>query len=109
MDYERADEKPEEESDGFASCVGAIITFLSYLLILCTMPFSLFVCVKQVQEYERAVIFRLGRLHAGGSKGPGKSTADSLKANSVNRELFSGIFFVLPCIESYQKVDLRTM
>ena len=28
--------------------------------------------VKVVQEYERAVIFRLGRLLAGGSKGPGK-------------------------------------
>jgi len=67
MDYERADQKPEEEeSDGFASCVGAIITFLSYLLILCTMPFSLFVCVKQVQEYERAVIFRLGRVRGKG-------------------------------------------
>ena len=25
-----------------------------------------------VQEYERAVIFRLGRLLAGGSRGPGK-------------------------------------
>lgn len=25
-----------------------------------------------VQEYERAVIFRLGRLMAGGAKGPGK-------------------------------------
>lgn len=23
--------------------------------------------------------------------------------------LFAGIFFVLPCIESYQKVDLRTI
>jgi erythrocyte band 7 integral membrane protein len=35
--------------------------------------------VKVVQEYERAVIFRLGRLMHAGSKGP-------------------GIFFVLPCI-----------
>ncbi|ESN96226.1 hypothetical protein HELRODRAFT_163269 [Helobdella robusta] len=43
-----------------------------------------------VQEYERAVIFRLGRLFSGGAKGP-------------------GIFFVLPCIESYTKVDLRTV
>ena len=43
-----------------------------------------------VQEYERAVIFRLGRLLPGGAKGP-------------------GIFFVLPCIESYQRVDLRTI
>ncbi|ESN97227.1 hypothetical protein HELRODRAFT_85674, partial [Helobdella robusta] len=43
-----------------------------------------------VQEYERAVIFRLGRLLSGGTKGP-------------------GIFFVLPCIDSYTKVDLRTV
>merc|ERR1719400_134160 len=60
------------------------------LLVLITLPFSLCVCFKVVQEYERAVIFRLGRLLNGGAKGP-------------------GIFFVLPCIESYQKVDLRTI
>ena len=46
--------------------------------------------MQVVQEYERAVIFRLGRLLPGGAKGP-------------------GIFFVLPCIESYEKVDLRTI
>ena len=45
---------------------------------------------KVVQEYERSVIFRLGRLRAGGAKGP-------------------GIFFILPCIDSYKKVDLRTV
>ena len=28
-----------------------------------------------VQEYERAVIFRLGRLNADGAKGPGKSVS----------------------------------
>ena len=43
-----------------------------------------------MQEYERAVIFRLGRLRNGGAKGP-------------------GIFFVLPCIDHYKKVDLRTV
>lgn len=43
-----------------------------------------------VQEYERAVIFRLGRLRKGGARGP-------------------GIFFVLPCIDTYCKVDLRTV
>ncbi|XP_064119711.1 mechanosensory protein 2-like isoform X12 [Macrobrachium nipponense] len=46
--------------------------------------------VKVVQEYERAVIFRLGRLLKGGAKGP-------------------GIFFVVPCLDSYRKVDLRTV
>jgi erythrocyte band 7 integral membrane protein len=43
-----------------------------------------------VQEYERAVIFRLGRLRTGGARGP-------------------GIFFILPCVDSYCKVDLRTV
>ena len=35
---------------------------------------SLCVCekIKVVQEYERAVIFRLGRLMQGGAKGPGE-------------------------------------
>ena len=43
-----------------------------------------------MQEYERAVIFRLGRVTKGGARGP-------------------GIFFVIPCIDSYTKVDLRTV
>ena len=43
-----------------------------------------------VTEYERAVIFRLGRLRKGGSKGP-------------------GIFTVIPCIDTYRCVDLRTV
>ena len=77
------------------------------MLVLLTAPLSLCVCIKVksdtkskyyhstidhqvVQEYERAVIFRLGRLRSGGAKGP-------------------GIFFVLPCIDDYKKVDLRTV
>ena len=59
-------------------------------MIIITLPFSLFFCIKVVQEYERAVIFRLGRLVRGGAKGP-------------------GIFFIIPCIDSYCKVDLRTV
>lgn len=31
-----------------------------------------FFSLQVVQEYERAVIFRLGRLMAGGAKGPGR-------------------------------------
>ena len=42
-----------------------------------------------VQEYERAVIFRLGRLLVGGARGP-------------------GVFFILPCVDTYVKVDMRT-
>jgi len=79
----------DENTDGIGLC-GWLLTMISWGLVMVTLPFSLFVCFKVVQEYERAVIFRLGRLLQGGSRGP-------------------GIFFVLPCIESYQKVDLRTI
>ncbi|KAF7491135.1 Mechanosensory protein 2 [Sarcoptes scabiei] len=67
-----------------------ILTLISVILIICTLPFSMFLCIKVVQEYERAVIFRLGRLVRGGARGP-------------------GIFFIIPCIDSYCKVDLRTV
>jgi erythrocyte band 7 integral membrane protein len=53
------------------------------------MPLSLFMCIKVVKEYERAVIFRLGRLKKGGAMGP-------------------GLFFVLPCTDNFVNVDLRT-
>jgi len=74
---------------GIGIC-GWLLTAFSWAIVIVTLPFSLCVCFKVVQEYERAVIFRLGRLLDGGSKGP-------------------GIFFVLPCIETYQGVDLRTI
>ncbi|TRY63262.1 hypothetical protein TCAL_02603 [Tigriopus californicus] len=79
-----------DESDSGIGICGWLLTAISWGLVIVTLPFSLCVCFKVVQEYERAVIFRLGRLLSGGSRGP-------------------GIFFVLPCIESYQKVDLRTI
>ena len=40
-----------------------------------------------VQEYERAVIFRLGRLLAGGSRGPGKLDPHNLVKISGNNYL----------------------
>jgi regulator of protease activity HflC (stomatin/prohibitin superfamily) len=44
--------------------------------------------VKIVQEYERGVIFRLGRIQ--GAKGP-------------------GLFFIVPIIDKMQRIDLRTI
>ena len=41
------------------------------------------------EEYERAVIFRLGRLLSGGARGP-------------------GVFFIIPCVDIYEKIDMRT-
>ncbi|KAI5617720.1 hypothetical protein C0J50_22724, partial [Silurus asotus] len=68
---------------------GLCLTALSFLLILITFPISIWFCLKIVKEYERAVIFRLGRL-LGGAKGP-------------------GIFWILPCVDTFRKVDLRTV
>ncbi|VDM75795.1 unnamed protein product [Strongylus vulgaris] len=67
-----------------------ILTIIAYIVVAFTLPLSACLCIKVVQEYERAVIFRLGRLMPGGAKGP-------------------GIFFVLPCIDSYKKIDLRIL
>lgn len=83
---------------------------ISWGLVLVTLPFSLCVCFKVVQEYERAVIFRLGRLLHGGSRGPGNYVCLLIShVTDTHSILLAGIFFVLPCIESYQKVDLRTI
>ncbi|XP_048244912.1 band 7 protein AGAP004871-like isoform X10 [Haliotis rufescens] len=78
------------EDGGSIGCCGYVLYFLSLIAIACTFPFSLCLCMKVVQEYERAVIFRLGRLVSGGAKGP-------------------GLFFIIPCMDSYTKVDLRTV
>ncbi|PFX28161.1 erythrocyte band 7 integral membrane protein-like [Stylophora pistillata] len=83
----RDDEHGSPEERGFCDY---LLTLFSFFIFLCTLPLSLCFCVKIVQEYERAVIFRLGRLLPGGAKGP-------------------GMFFILPCIDSYQKVDLRVV
>merc|ERR1719513_444813 len=56
---------------------------------MASLPLSLLCVVKVVQEYERAVIFRLGRLLTGGARGP-------------------GVFFVIPCLDVYEKVDMRS-
>ena len=45
-----------------------LLALVSVLLCLATLPVSLIFCVKVVKEYERAVIFRLGRLRSGGAK-----------------------------------------
>lgn len=79
-----------------------------------------------VQEYERAVIFRLGRLMQGGAKGPGtvyimlnlfiacmkvnhNCNHSSFPPFTMNLHYFlAGIFFILPCVDAYARVDLRT-
>ncbi|VDO57537.1 unnamed protein product, partial [Brugia timori] len=50
---------------------GWILIIVAYIVVFLTLPFSACACIKVVQEYERAVIFRLGRLMTGKARGPG--------------------------------------
>jgi regulator of protease activity HflC (stomatin/prohibitin superfamily) len=62
--------------------------FPCFAFIGIILLFLLFSAVKIVQEYERGVIFRLGRFV--GAKGP-------------------GVFFIIPVVDRMTKVDLRTV
>uniref|UniRef100_H3AKB3 Zgc:112408 n=1 Tax=Latimeria chalumnae TaxID=7897 RepID=H3AKB3_LATCH len=70
-------------------CCGWFLIIFSYLMVIVTFPVTIWVCLKIVKEYERAVIFRLGRIRPGGAKGP-------------------GLFWILPCTDNFECVDLRT-
>ena len=72
-----------------AGVCATLMTVISLIIIIASLPISLFFVVKVVQEYERAVIFRLGRLLTGGARGP-------------------GVFFVIPCVDVYEKIDMRS-
>lgn len=91
------------------------LTLGSILMIVATLPMSLFVTIKVVQEYERAVIFRLGRLLSGGARGPGVvfiifiKISVVIKINYIDfRFTFVQVFFIIPCVDIYEKIDMRT-
>ncbi|XP_053324690.1 podocin [Spea bombifrons] len=65
-----------------------LLVFCCLLLVIVTFPLSIWLCVKIVREYERVVIFRLGRLLPGRARGP-------------------GLFFYLPCLDKCHKLDFR--
>ncbi|XP_017845865.1 band 7 protein AGAP004871 isoform X2 [Drosophila busckii] len=76
-------------SDDAPTCsVERCATVFSYILVAIFFPISIFFCIITVREFNRAVIFRMGRLRKGG-QGP-------------------GLVFILPCVDSYGLVDLRT-
>ncbi|NXO00623.1 PODO protein, partial [Rhinopomastus cyanomelas] len=84
------DSEQQEEgakSPGLGICEW-LLTILSLLFIIMTFPISIWFCMKVVREYERAIVFRLGHLLPGRARGP-------------------GLFFFLPCLDTYHKIDLR--
>ncbi|ELK03504.1 stomatin-like protein 1 isoform X1 [Pteropus alecto] len=64
-----------------------LISFLGFMLLLITFPISGWFALKIVPTYERMIVFRLGRIRT--PQGP-------------------GMVLLLPFIDSFQRVDLRT-
>ncbi|XP_052271334.1 stomatin-like isoform X1 [Dreissena polymorpha] len=89
MDSNSRGKEGREEPEAELGCCGCVLTGVSIFILIIFFPFSLICSLKIVQEYERAVIFRLGRVLSGGAKGP-------------------GLFFLMPCVDTCRCVDMRT-
>ncbi len=68
-------------------CTG-LLTVLSIILIILFFPFSLIKVIRVIPQYERAIIFRLGRIKGGKAVGP-------------------GVFYIIPCMDTVVSVDTR--
>uniref|UniRef100_A0A3Q3QM50 Podocin n=1 Tax=Monopterus albus TaxID=43700 RepID=A0A3Q3QM50_MONAL len=79
-----------DKKAGSLGCIGWLLVIISLLFAAVTFPVTIFMSFKIVKEYERAVIFRLGRIIDRKPKGP-------------------GLFFIIPCTDDFVKVDLRTV
>jgi len=91
--YTEADGKTNEEEVGvccYYGFLGNVILAISILLCICLFPIALPAGFRVIREYERAVIFRLGRQKSKVASGP-------------------GLFFVIPCTDSFIKIDKRTI
>ena len=77
--------EPSKPSCGYLLC-SYLSTLVCYVLFLLTLPFSLIFTLKMIKSYEKLVVFRLGRY---------------LDTKS------SGYTIVLPCIDCWEKVDMR--
>ena len=77
------------ESLGLLQAVGLGIGFIALVVVAIFVVSLILSAIKIVNEYERGVIFRLGRVQ-GGPKGP-------------------GIFVLVPFVDKMVKIDLRTV
>ena len=86
-DYSILGKNSESQS---SSILCVLCSFLAklvcYSILIISLPFSLIFTLKRIKSFEKMVIFRLGRhFHTKGS----------------------GFVIVLPCIDSWKKVDMR--
>jgi regulator of protease activity HflC (stomatin/prohibitin superfamily) len=74
---------------GLLQAIGVSVGFIALVVIVIVVASVLYSAVKVVKEYERGVIFRLGRVQ-GRAKGP-------------------GLFILIPVVDRMVKVTLRTV
>jgi regulator of protease activity HflC (stomatin/prohibitin superfamily) len=79
----------EQELMGLALLQAISIGFIAFVVVVVVVVYVLISAIKIVKEYERGVIFRLGRVR-GGPKGP-------------------GLFLLVPLADNMVKIDLRTI
>jgi regulator of protease activity HflC (stomatin/prohibitin superfamily) len=84
MSTKMPDTEPPVQRIPGPNWLARILIGLGYVIAIPLFPFA----IRVVQEYERGVIFRLGRLV--GARGP-------------------GLFFILPFVERMVKIDLRVV
>ncbi|XP_064088146.1 stomatin-like protein 1 isoform X2 [Macrobrachium nipponense] len=74
-------------SFSFMNCLASVVTAVSYFFICLTFPVTLWFCFKKIAQWERLIVFRLGRLR--GALGP-------------------GVVFIIPWLDRHNRVDMRT-
>ncbi|XP_037727365.1 band 7 protein AGAP004871 isoform X2 [Drosophila subpulchrella] len=86
--YEKSEKmEPSSDADKGNLMIEKVAVFISWFCVVVFFPFSICCCLYVVKEFKRIVVFRLGRLR--GCSGP-------------------GLVFLLPCIDSFRTVDIRT-
>lgn len=86
-------EKVQLQEEGRRGFCAYILILLSAIVLILFLPLTIFTCVKVVRPYERAIIFRLGRVKR------------NRKGETIQG---SGLHILLPCVDQLLRVDLRT-
>ncbi|XP_068218131.1 stomatin-like protein 1 isoform X1 [Palaemon carinicauda] len=86
-DKGKDEKKRKFASFSFMNCLASIVTAASYFFICLTFPVTLWFCFKKIAQWERLIVFRLGRLR--GALGP-------------------GVVFIIPWLDRHNRVDMRT-
>jgi len=75
-----------EENDSIATKIIRVIC-ISISVLISLIPITWFFCIRVFEQYERGVVFRLGKV--------------------LKRPKGPGIFYFLPFVDTYSNVDLR--